>query len=456
MSNQDGRTPEFGLDRLHAAAAPALGLAGAEGVEVVVRHSTLGLTRFANSQIHQNVHTEDLAVRMRVVAGGGRVGVVEVAGTDRDEVRRAAEQALAAARLAPADPDFPGLAPAAPVPAPPEPDPATLATGPAERAQAVRALLTEVPAAYEAAGAYATGAVETAVFTSAGQAVAATVPSAQLTTVVAGPTSSGWAEAGGRSVTDIDPRAAGRRAVGKAVAGAQPTEVDPGDWPVVLEPAATGALIEFLAYLGFGGRAWLERRACTSGRLGERALHPTVTIVDDALSPDAAGFPFDAEGTAKQRVDLVRDGVLNAVVHDRATGAKTGTASTGHALPAPNTWGPLPVDPRLLPGDGGSVDDLIAGMDRGLLITRFHYVNVVHPLETVLTGMTRDGTFLVSEGRVVAAVRNLRFQQSVLAALATVDAIGTDTEWTSEIFGGSRSPGVRLPRFTFASTTTFG
>jgi predicted Zn-dependent protease len=313
-----------------------------------------------------------------------------------------------------------------------------------------------VPDGYEAAGAYSTGAVETAVFTSAGQAVAAVIPSAQLTTVVAGPTSSGWAEAGGRSVAAVDPSAAGRRAAEKALAGVEPIEIEPGDWPVVLEPAATGALVEFLAYLGFGGRAWLEQRACTSGRLGEVALDPSVTIVDDALSPDAVGFPFDAEGMAKQRIELVRNGVLNAVVHDRATGAKAGTHSTGHGLPAPNTWGPLPVDAHLLAGDGGSVEDLVGGMDRGLLVTRFHYVNVVHPLETVLTGMTRDGTFLVSEGRVVAAVRNLRFQQSVLAALASVQAISTETAWTSEIFGGCRSPAVRLPSFTFPSTTTFG
>jgi predicted Zn-dependent protease len=234
-------------------------------------------------------------------------------------------------------------------------------------------------------------------------------------------------------------------------------DVDPGEWTVILEPPATGTLVQFLAYLGFSGRAYQEQRAFTSGRLGEAALDPAVTIADDALAPDTVGFPFDAEGTPKQRVELVRDGVLAAVVHDRATGARAGTGSTGHGLPAPNTWGPLPVNPLMSPGDGGSIDDLVAGCERGLLVTRFHYTNVVEPMEAVLTGMTRDGTFLVVDGRVTGAVRNLRFTQSALAALARVEAVSTETGYASELFfAGSRCPALRLPAFTFTSATTFG
>jgi predicted Zn-dependent protease len=452
-------TEPLGSDGLARLAEPALALAGGrdvDGVEVLVRRSAGGLARFANSQLLQHVDTEDVEVGVRVVAPGGRVGVVGVSTDDPAEVARTAAEAAAIARLAPGDPDFPGLAPRAPV-AGVEVDEATAAASPADRAAAVAALLAEVPGDVDAAGAYETGATELGVFTSAGQAATARVSRAALTTVLSGATSSGYAEAGGRSAAVIDPGALGRRALAKVRAAASPVDVDPGTWPVVLEPAATGALVQFLALLGFSGRAYLEGRAFTSGRLGEAALDPKVTVVDDALSPDTVGFPFDAEGTPKQRVELVRGGVLGAVVHDRATGARAGSGSTGHGLPAPNTYGPVAANPLMAAGDDGSVDDLVAGCERGLAVTRFHYTNVVQPLETVLTGMTRDGTFLVEDGRVVGAVRNLRFTQSILEALARVDAVSTETGYASELFfGGSRCPGLRLPAFTFTSTTTFG
>lgn len=436
-------------------AEPALDLRGAEGVEVVVLRTASGLTRFAGSQVHQNVATEDVRVDVRVVAPGGRVGVVSVTTEDPAEVVRAARQALAAARLAPEDPDFPGLAPAAPVAAQ-EVDEATVAATPADRAEAVAAVFATVGDDLEAAGAMETGGAQLGVFTSAGQAVTARQSHAALTLVVSGPSASGFAEAGGRALRDVDAGAAGRVAAAKARAGSDPGTVAPGTWPVILEPSATGVLVQFLAYLGFGGRAWLEERAFTSGRLGERLLDPAVTIVDDGSAPGSVGWPVDVEGTPRQRVPLVERGVLAGVVHDRRTGAAAGTGSTGHALPAPNTVGPLPTTPVLAPGDAGSVADLVAGCERGLLVTRFHYTNVVQPLETVLTGMTRDGTFLVEDGQVVGGVRNLRYTASLLEAFARVDAITAETGYAAELFdGGARYPAVRLPAFTFTSATTF-
>lgn len=447
----------LGLDALADLAGPALEVAGADGVEVVVDRSFGGLTRFAGSQVHQNVWTSDLSLSVRVVAPGGRVGVVAVPGSSAAEVRSAAEEALALARLAPADPDVPPVAPPAAVAPGPTPDAATFAASPADRAAAVRALFAEVPAGLEAAGAYSTGGAERAVLSSAGQAVWAPLSRAALTTVVTGPTSSGYAEAGGRCVAEVDPGAAGRVAVSKALAAADPVDVDPGDWAVVLEPAATGALVQFLAILGFNGRAYLEGRTCTAGRLGEIVVDPRVTIVDDPTSPDTVGLPFDAEGTPTRRVALIDGGRFAEVVHDRTTGARAGTGSTGHALVPPNTYGPVPSNPLMAPGDGGSVADLVAGLERGLLVTRFHYTNVVNPMETVLTGMTRDGTYLVADGRIVGGVRNLRFTQSILGALATVDAISSETAFSSELFfGGARCPALRLPAFAFTSTTTFG
>lgn len=447
---------EEGVQRL---AEPALALAdeaGVDGVEVVVQRDWGGLTRFANSQVHQNVWTEDVAVSVRVVTDDARVGVAGASTDDPAGVAAAARSALEIARVSPPDPDYGGLAGPAEVAAV-HFDRAAASASPGERADAVRALLGQVPSDLEAAGSYRTGGAEVGVATSLGQRVYSPLSSTELTVVITGPSSSGYAEAGGRVLADVDPVATARVAVDKARAGVDPVEIDPGRWPVVLEPAATATLVQFLAYLGFGGRDWLEGRAFTSGRLGERCVDPRITIVDDALASDTVGLPFDYEGTPKRRVDLIRDGVAAAVVHDRYTAAQAGVDSTGHGLPAPNPHGPVATNPLLVPGDDGDVADLVAGMERGLLVTRFHYTNIVHQIDTVITGMTRDGTFLVEDGEVVAPVRNLRFTQSILEALAQVEAISAATAYSSEFFfGGSRCPALRLPAFTFTGTTTFG
>lgn len=449
-------TPWMGRDAMEGLAAPALELAGAAGVEVTVERTAAALTRFAASSIHQNVATEDVVVSVRVATDDGRIGVVGASTDDPAEVARVAHEALAVARVSPVDPTFAGFAPPGAVRDVPLDD-ATAGATPADRAATVRALLAEVPGPFEAAGAYATAAAELAVFTSAGQRAYAPLSSATLSTVVTGPSSSGWAEAGGRSADDVDAGGVAQRALGKARAGASPREVEEGDWAVVLEPPAVATLVQFLAYLGFGARAVAEERSFVSGQLGQRLFDPSVTIVDDAAAPGALGYAVDWEGTPKQRVTLVDSGVVAGVVHDRATAAAAGTTSTGHALPAPSALGPIPLHPVLVPGDGGTVDDLVGATERGLLVTRFHYTNVVHPLRVILTGMTRDGTFLVENGRVVAPVRNLRFTCSLLDVLAQVSAVGTQTGYGTELFGGGAPfPALRLPAFSFTGSTTFG
>jgi len=454
MSAADSLLGLEGCERLADAAFAAV----AEGsdVEVLVHRNTEGLTRFANSQIHQNVWRDDIAVSVRVVEPGGRTGVVNISTDDPADVAKAATSAAAVARVAPEDPEYPGLAGPSDVNSVPL-DEATLAATPEQRAAAVRAVLDEVPDEFSAAGAYRTMGSELALFTTAGQRAYAPTSFANLSLVVSGPTSSGWAEAGGRAMADMDPAASGLQAVTKARLGADPVEVPPGLWPVILEAPAVATVMQFLAYLGFGGRSWLEGRAFTSERLGEPVVDARLTLVDDAVSPAATGPPFDYEGTPKQRVELVKDGVATAVVHDRHSAKRAGVQSTGHGLPAPNTHGPLAMDPVLMPGHDGSVDDLVSRCERGLLVTRFHYTNIVHPKETSITGMTRDGTFLVEDGRITTGVRNLRFTQSILDALARIDGLSTETSFASEIFdAGAQFPALALPAFQFNSTTSFG
>src|SRR5258708_6062172 len=191
-----------------------------------------------------------------------------------------------------------------------------------------------------------------------------------------------------------------------------------------------------------------------TGRIGEKLCSEMITIVDDPLGPESLGLPFDFEGTPSQRVTLIDEGIARDVVWDRTSARKAGRESTGHGLPPPNSSGPFPLNLRMEPGMS-SQEDLVASTERGLLVTRFHYSNVVNEKETVLTGMTRDGTFLIEDGKLQHGVRNLRYTQNALEALANVEGVGDVTEISSELFfGGSRAPALKIRDFKFSSSTT--
>jgi PmbA protein len=273
---------------------------------------------------------------------------------------------------------------------------------------------------------------------------------AQLTTVVSGGDGgAGFAEVTAPRLSEFDPSEIGDRAFAKARDSQGPRDLEPGTYEVVLEPPATATLLGFLAYIGFSGRAIAEGRSCFSGRLGQKLMDEKVTIYDDALSPQTIGLPFDFEGTPKRRTALVDSGVAVTGVHDRRSAGQEGVEPTGHALPPPNTEGAFPLNLFLEPGEATG-EEMIAATERGLLVTRFHYSNIVHPREAVITGMTRDGTWLIEDGQVKHPVKNFRFTQSIIEALRDVDMIGRDTEIASEFFfSASRVPALRVKAFSF-------
>ena len=444
----------IGPEAVRGIAEAALELAGADGVEVLAVHDWGGLTRFADSAIHQSMAREDTAVKVRV-AIDGRVGVASTNDLSKEGATAAARSALELAEMAAPDPMFPGLAPQADVPqAPDRFDEATAATTPRSRAEAVAALVGACGDGFHAAGAYETNASEVALANSEGQFCYAATSQATASTVVSGGDGgAGYAEAWASRAADIDPEAAGRRAFGKARDSQAPRALEPGRYDVVLEPPAVATLTSFLAYLGLGGRAIAEGRSCFSDRVGQQLLSERVTIYDDALSPGTLGLPFDFEGTPKRRVDLVAEGVVRGGVHDRRSAAQEGLESTGHALPPPNPHGPFPLNLFLAPGDA-SVEDMVRGTSRGLLVTRFHYSNVVHPKEAIITGMTRDGTWLVEDGEITHPVKNLRFTHSVIEALRDVDAVGREAELASEFFFAASSvPALKISGFQFTGAS---
>ncbi len=426
--------------------------AGATEAEALVTAEDARLTRFANSEIHQNVAETDTQVNLRFVVGR-RVGVASSNRIDEEGIRELAETAGAIARNSEELEDWGGL---------PEPTPiveipaafaeATAAATPELRAEGVRAVIAAADAAGVISyGSFATAAEVIAVANSRGIRATQRRTTSQLLTVAMAPDGgSGYAESAAVDVNGIDAATIGREAAEKARASANPIAVEPGDWPVVLDEYAVVDLLAMLAYMGFSALAVQEERSFAEP--GKRVGSELVTIVDDGMDPATLPMAFDYEGVAKQRVLLIERGVCRDVVYDAQTAVRAGRASTGHGLPAPNPYGPFPLNMSMTAGSTPR-DELIAGLKRGLLITRFHYTNPVHPKLAIVTGMTRDGTFLVEDGRIVGPVRNLRFTQSYLGALAGMSAVSSERRTLRGDFGGVVVPAVRIDGWSFTGAT---
>lgn len=249
----------------------------------------------------------------------------------------------------------------------------------------------------------------------------------------------------------------GRIAVDKAIQSKNPTSIDPGAYTVILEEDAVATMMFFLGYLGFSALAVQEGRSFMSGHVGEKVTGDNITIWDDGFDPRGVILPFDFEGVPKQKVMLIENGVAKNAVYDTATAAREpGKKSTGHGLPAPNTMGPLPINLIMKPGSV-SKEEMIASTEKGIWVTRFHYVNPVHPVKAILTGMTRDGTFLIENGKITRPLKNLRFTQSILEAFANAEMFSRELKMIKMGFGNfaSCAPAVKIKDFTFTGATEF-
>ena len=428
--------------------------AGAAEAEAVVMREDGALTRFANSEIHQNVAQREVAVNLRVVIGK-RVGVASSGRSDDEGLRTLAAKAVAIARVVEELPDWGGLA--EPTPARGQQRMASTPTRPTAtpefRADAVRQVIAAADAAgVTAYGSFSTGTDTTAVANSNGIRVGGLADDGAPDHGVDGRRRAAPATPRQRPWTRrrSTRRAIGREAAEKARASANAVAIEHGDYPVVLEEYAVVDLLDMLGYLGFSALAVQEERSFFEP--GKRIGSDLVTIRDDGADPAGLPMAFDYEGLPKQRVELVERGACRNVVYDVQTAARDGVASTGHGLPAPNPYGPFPLNMVMEPGDA-TRDELIGGLDRGLLVTRFHYTNPVHPKLAIVTGMTRDGTFLVEGGRIVGPVRNLRYTQSYLDALRGAVAVGRERRTLKGFLGGVAVPAVRIDNWTFTGTT---
>ncbi|MGD8737995.1 MAG: TldD/PmbA family protein, partial [Anaerolineae bacterium] len=429
----------------------------ADQTEVVVIASDAYLTRFANSTIHQNVAETDAEVRIRVVLGS-RVGVSATNDLSDEALDRTLAAALTIARLQPDNPEFrslPGPQAVAPVTAYSE---ATARCSPEERAKGAGAIcLLARDAGVVASGALTTATTEVGVANSLGVSTYVPTTYADINTVIMSDTSAGYASALAMDVNDLDFEALGQEAVEKCLHSRNPRALEPGEYSVILEPYAVQDFVMMMAYTGLGAVPWQEGRSFLVGKLDQQIVDRRISIWDDGLSPKGIPMPFDFEGVPKQRVNFIDAGVARGVVYDSYRAAKEeGKTSTGHALPAPNSMGPFPTNIFMGTGDA-TLADMIANTERGIYVTRFHYTRPVEPTQVVITGMTRDGTFLIENGEIAYPIKNLRFTQGYVEALNHVEAIGREVALLSG-FGGfmrTSTPALKLNSFNFTGATEF-
>jgi predicted Zn-dependent protease len=421
----------------------------ADGALALVSNERSLLLRFARSRPTQATAIEDSTISITVLLDG-HIGSASTNRDDRESLEacaRAAEAAAAAAARTRGSGSYPGF----PGPRPTRPhegfDAETAEMDPAPGGDAL-ATAFEVAAAHgaEAHGVWSTGDVETAIAASTGTAVVDRVTDAFMkTTCIAPDGRSGWASAASSRLSDLEPaRIAEDAAVRASGAFAERREVarlEPGEYPVVLAPAAAAELIDWLGYTAFNGLAHAEGRGALVDRIGTRVASAAINLSDSPRYLRTLPRAFDAEGVPKDPLPLIQDGVAMNVVHDtRSAALVDGAWSTGHALaPGGSSWGPMPTNLVLIGGGARDEAELCAPIERGVYVTRLWYTNALRPNETLITGVTRDGTFLIEDGKIAAPLEDLRMTDRVLKALDCAEALtARHCLWNEGEFYGRR------------------
>ncbi len=444
----------------------------ADETEVILSGGAHALTRFANNTIHQNVAEESAALSVRVVVGG-RTARASTNKLDEESIRRTVAAAEALAKVQQPDADLLPMATAAEAGAVPDGAPsryfeATAAITPEDRAQAVRSIVDVASKnKLTAAGIYSTSAEAEAILNSRGLEQFHQQTSSEISITMLGGDSSGWQKANSPDARNLDAASLAETAARKARESAAPRELAPGKYTVILEPAAVLDLVGFM-FWDFGGQALLDQRSFLNDRVGKKIFGEDITIWDDVTHAWQSGAPFDGEGVRRQRVKLVENGVVKRLVYARGTAAKIKqselaaklgeVAATGHGFPLPNEMGEAPMNVVFEGGPAASrrtVEQMIASTERGVLVTRLWYIREVDPYEKILTGMTRDGTFAIENGKLRHGIRNFRFNQSLLHMLSSVEAMGEPVRASGEESFDMVVPAMQVKDFNFTEVTKF-
>jgi predicted Zn-dependent protease len=425
----------------------------ADETEVHVDEADESLTRFANNAIHQNVAEHGLTVSVRTVVDG-RTARATTNRVDEDSLRGAIDASLSLAHSQPKDPRLlpvPGKQRYRKVERFARP---TATLTPEDRARAVRrACDLAVKRGQVAAGIFASGQSQTAMGNSRGLFAAYRETHAEFSITMQEQPAASWAKANAADVRDFDPQQLAERASEKAHRATNAQELAPGRYTVILEPSAVLDIVGFLFY-DFAATAVADKRSCLNDRMGKQVFGKNISVVDDAYHPLQLGAPYDGEGMPRQQVLLVDRGVPRNLVYSRASAKLAKKKPTGHGFMLPNEYGEAPVN-LVFSGGESSLEEMIASTERGLLVTRLWYIREVDPYEKIMTGMTRDGLFLVEKGKVGTAVRNFRFNQSLLEMLRNVELLGPAVRATGEEAFEMVVPAMKVRDFHFSEVTKF-
>jgi predicted Zn-dependent protease len=426
---------------------------GVTDVEAIFGAHRGALTRFANNTIHQNVAEQAQWVSVRVLIDQ-RTARATTNRFDANSIMSVVEQAIALTKSAAPDPELLPLAEPSVVPQIPRFDSATAEANPMDRAKAVSEAIRLLERdGHTAAGFYSTGESVEAIFNSRGVAASHRETMAQFSITAMAEDSSGWAKASAVACSAINPVELARRASEKARVSRNPREVAPGRYTLILEPAAALDLVGQM-FGDFSATALHDKRSFLTDRLGAKLFGDNIDMTDDVAHPLQAGIPFDGEGVRRRKLTLVEKGVPLEVAYSRASAHRDGVEPTGHGFPVPNEIGEAPMN-IVIAGGSTSVDQMIASTARGVLVTRLWYIREVDPFAKIMTGMTRDGTFLIEDGRITCGLRNFRFNQGLIELLNNVEALSPAVRASGEEAFDMVVPAMKVRDFHFTEVTRF-
>ena len=448
----------IGRDKIVGLLKEVISKSRADSTEAVFTGTDYGLTRYANSYIHQNVADQNSNVAFKV-AIDKKIGVAATNIFEKEALARACNDAIEIAERALPLPYFKGFARSAKYKRFNTYFDITADVTPARRAGAVKRICTKAERkGLIASGALSTSASEIAVVNSNGVAVYQPNTSCSINIIISSEDSSGYAQGLHRRFDKIDFSALADKALGKCLAAWNPIALEPGKYDVVLEPVAVANLLEWLTFIAFTADPYHEKTSFLSGKRGKRVGVSGLSIYDDGLDTRGIAFPFDFEGVPKKRVFFIRNGLGGGPVHSLLTAAKYKTKTTGHGTPPGWSGGPVPLNVHVAPGKV-PLARMMSSVRRGILVTRFHYINgFLDTPKALLTGMTRDGTFLVENGKVISGVKNLRFTESMVRAFGNIQGISKETDlvdtWWSDV-GCISAPAMLIKDFNFSGKTEF-
>jgi predicted Zn-dependent protease len=426
---------------------------GVSDVEALLAGHREALTRFANNTIHQNVAEQAQWLSIRVLIDH-KTARATTNRFDAGSIRAVVEQAIALTKSVAADPDLLPLPEPSPIPRLARFDSDTADAAPIDRAKGVSEAIRIVEGAGQtAAGIYSTGQAVEAIFNSRGVEGWHSETSAQFSITAMAGDSSGWAKASTTARSTTDPVEFARRASDKARLSAHPQELPPGHYTVILEPAAVLDLVGQM-FGDFSATALEDQRSFLTDRLGKKLFGENIHIYDDAAHPLQSGVPYDGEGVPRRKLTLVEAGVPRDVAYSRSSARRAGVEPTGHGFPLPNEIGEAPMN-IVIAGGNTSLDEMIASTPHGILVTRLWYIREVEPYEKIMTGMTRDGTFLIEDGRLAAGLRNFRFNQGIIELLNQVEAMSAAVRASGEEAFDMVAPAMKVGGFHFTEVTKF-